>query len=118
MTQPPPGYGPYPPARQTSSDAVVALVLSLLSWVVCPVVLAIVALIFAGKAKTAIAASNGWLDGEGMVTAAKVISWINIVVSVLGVILFIVFALVVGAASTNVEVPDPSLSEALISLLG
>ena len=118
MTQPPPppGYGgPQQPVRQTSSDAIVALVLSLLSWVFCPVVMAIVALVFAGKAKTAIEASNGWIDGGGMVTAAKIISWINIIVTVLGTILFIIFALILGATSTTLDVP--STGEAIMSLL-
>lgn len=79
-------------------------------------VLAIVALVFAGKAKTAIHASNGWLDGAGMVTAAKVIAWVNIVVSILGVLLFILFVVVLGAAGTQIDVPEPTFSEALISL--
>ncbi len=114
MSQPPPGYGAYPPARQTSSDAIVALVLSLLSWVICPFVLAIVALVFASKAKSAIAASNGWLDGEGMVTAAKIISWVNIVLSVLGVLFFILFFVILGVSSSTIE---PSTTDALISLL-
>lgn len=115
MSQPPPGYGAYPPARQNSSDAVVALVLSLLSWVVCPIVMAIVALVFAAKAKNAIAASNGYLDGAGMVTAAKVISWLNIVVTVLGLVLFLVIVVFFSAASTTVDVP--STGNAMLSLL-
>lgn len=52
--------------------------LSIASWVVCPVIPAIVALVFANKADREIAASNGWLTGGGMVTAAKIVSWINI----------------------------------------
>lgn len=107
MTQPPPPpnfgpqYGQNPPARQTSSDAVVALVLSILSWVVCPVVLAIVALVFAGKAKSAIAASGGWLDGASMVTAAKVLAWLNIVLVILGTLLFVVVSILGAAASSS-----------------
>ncbi len=115
MSQPPPGYGAYPPARQNASDAVVALVLSLLSWVICPVVLAIVALVFASKAKNEIAASNGYLDGGGMVTAAKVIAWLNIIVTVLGTLLFIVIVVFFSAASTTVDVP--STGNAVLSLL-
>lgn len=82
---PPPGYTPYgqQPVPQTSSDAIAALVLAILSWAVCPIVLAIVALVFAGRATRAIAASNGWVEGSGMVLAAKIIAWINIVLSAL-----------------------------------
>jgi formate hydrogenlyase subunit 4 len=117
----PPGYGQYPqqPVRQTSSDAIVALVLAILSWVVCPVILAVVALVFAGKAKTAISASNGWLDGGGMVTAAKIIAWANIVLTILGVILFIVIA-VFAANTTPTDFPTdfPTSGNAVLSLLG
>lgn len=70
-----PAYGPTP---QNSSSAVVALVLSIAAWVVCPVIPAIIALVFASKADREIAASNGWVTGGGMVTAAKIVSWINI----------------------------------------
>jgi hypothetical protein len=98
---PPPGYSSYGqrPVRQTSSDAIVALVLSILSWVVCPLVLAIVALVFAGKASRAIAASGGWLEGWGMVTAARIIAWINIILSALATALFII--VLAGAAGTG-----------------
>lgn len=85
----------------------------MLSWAVCPVVMAIVALVFASKAKTAIEASNGWLDGQGMVTAAKIIAWINIVFAVLGTIFFIIFFLFVGSASI-----EQSTTDAMITLLG
>ena len=89
---PPPGYPPYgqQPVPQTSSDAIAALVLSILSWAMCPIVLAIAALVFAGRATRAIAASNGWVEGSGMVLAAKIIAWINIVVGALffGVLIF------------------------------
>jgi len=80
-----PGYGtpapaapPYGPVPQTSNSAIVALVLSIVSWVVCPVIPAIVALVFANKADKEIAASNGWVTGGGLVTASKIVAWINI----------------------------------------
>lgn len=105
MSQPPPptgyGYG-YPQQPQTSSDAIVALVLAILSWAVCPFVLAIAALIFASKASKAIQASNGWVNGAGMVTAAKIIAWINIVVGLL-FIGFLIFAVIVGLFSSNAD---------------
>jgi preprotein translocase subunit SecG len=98
---PPPAYGyPQQPRPQSSSDAVVALVLAIGSWVVCPVVLAIVALVFASKAKRTIEASNGWVEGSGMVTAAKIIAWINIILGILGLVFFVI-ALIVAAANTD-----------------
>ena len=100
--QPTYGQAPgYPAATATASnDAVVALVLSICSWLFCPVVLAVVALVFAGKAKRAIEASNGWVTGDGMVTAAKVISWINIAVTLVIAVIFVII-LVVAAVSTS-----------------
>lgn len=117
MTQMPPGsqYGyPARPVPQTSTDAVVALVLSLFAWATCPIVLAIVALVFASKANTAIKVSNGWVTGDGLVTAAKILAWANIVVFGLLALMFAV--LVVFAAMTA----DPSgltdVREAMVSV--
>ncbi len=110
MSQPPPpgyGYGYGQPQRQTSSDAIVALVLAILSWAVCPFVLAIVALIFASKASKAIAASNGWVEGSGMVTAARIIAWINIAFGILFIGFFIV-AVIIGAFTTELPTDLPS----------
>ena len=61
-----------------SGNSIVALVLSITSWVVCPIVFAIIALVFASKADKEIAASNGSVGGGAFVTASKIISWINI----------------------------------------
>ena len=62
----------------TSSNAIVALVLSIVSWVVCPVIFAIVALVFASKADKEIASSSGRIGGGSLATASKILSWINI----------------------------------------
>ena len=61
-----------------SGNSIVALVLSITSWVVCPIIFAIVALVFANKAEKEIAASNGSIGGGAFVTASKIVSWINI----------------------------------------
>lgn len=71
----PPPYGPVP---QTSTNAIAALVLSIVAWLICPIIPAIIALVFASKADKEIAASNGWVTGGGLVTAAKIVAWINI----------------------------------------
>ena len=55
-----------------------ALVLSIASWVIFPIVLAIVSLVFANKAEKEIAASNGSIGGGPLVTASKIVSWVNI----------------------------------------
>jgi hypothetical protein len=71
-----PGAGGPPP--ETESKAIIALVLSIVSFFLLPVLPAIAALVLASSSKRDIEASGGRLGGEGMVTAAKVISWINI----------------------------------------
>ncbi len=71
----PPPYGPVP---QTSTNAIAALVLSIVAWLICPIIPAIIALVFASKADKEIAVSNGWVTGGGLVTAAKIVAWINI----------------------------------------
>ncbi len=103
---PAPGYPPYgyPPAQTTSTMAVVGLILSILSWVICPVVPAIVALVLASKSNQEIAASQGRVGGEGLNTATKIVSWINIgLYAAIAVILGAIFliAIVAGAASGN-----------------
>lgn len=97
-----PGGYPYPPAPQTSNDAVVALVLAILSWVVCPILPAIIALVYAGRAQREIDASGGRLGGAGMVTAAKIVSWINIgLYAVVGVVMLVAVLIPLLLASTG-----------------
>jgi hypothetical protein len=67
---------------------------------VCPVVLAVVALVLCPSALQKIRTSNGRLEGEGLVQAAKIVAWINIGISGLVVLGFILIALI-GAAITD-----------------
>jgi len=82
--QVPDSYAPQPaaaPAFQavpTSSNAIIAFVLSIVAWAICPIVPAIVALVLAQSAQREIEAGQGRVQGGGLVTAAKIISWINI----------------------------------------
>jgi hypothetical protein len=100
---PPAGYAPYPPPAQTSNNAVVALILSVVSWVVCPIIAAIVALVFANLAGKEIEASGGRVQGQGLVTASRWVAWINIGVFAAAIVLTIFislfFAIVLGTSS-------------------
>ncbi|NQU37005.1 MAG: DUF4190 domain-containing protein [Actinobacteria bacterium] len=102
-----PGYGAVAPAAmpQTNTTAIIAFVLSIASWMICPIIAAIVALVFASKAKKEIEQSGGWQTGSGFVTAAKVISWINIVVMALFIAFYVVF-IVILIATGEVNNPD------------
>ena len=76
-TPPQPALG-LPTAPSASGNSIAALVLSIASWVIFPIVLAIVSLVFANKAEKEIAASNGSIGGGPLVTASKIVSWVNI----------------------------------------
>ncbi len=95
---PAPAYGPGAgnPSVKNSDDALIALVAAIASWVICPVVPSIVALVYAGKATQAIAASGGALGGSSMVTAARLIAWIHL--ALLGVFVLVVLVFVVGVS--------------------
>lgn len=87
-----------------SGNSIVALVLSITSWVVCPIVFAIIALVFASKADKEIAASNGSVGGGAFVTASKIISWINIGVYAAAVVLGLLalfFLTILGVSGTS-----------------
>jgi preprotein translocase subunit SecG len=104
----PPGWGAQPPqygggygggygAPQTDGKAIGALVAAIASFVICPFVPAVVALILVSQSKHAIAASGGRLGGEGMLTAAKIVAWINIALCVL----FFLVLLALGLAGAH-----------------
>ena len=90
--QPVQGYG-VPQAwqgpTQTESRAIIALVCAIASWVVLPLLPAIAALMVGKTARQEIERSGGRLTGDGMVTAARVIAWVNIALCVLVVALFV-----------------------------
>lgn len=95
-----PSYAPAAGAAQTSSNAIIALILAIVSWVVCPVIPAVVALVLAHSAAKEIAASGGRIQGAGLVTASRIVSWINIgffaAVMVVGAF-FLVLVAIAGA---------------------
>jgi hypothetical protein len=82
----PPGYAGPP---RTEGNAVAALVLSILALFVCGIVVGVIALVLANNAKQKIVASGGQLTGLGMVTAARVIAIIAMVVNVAGLALLV-----------------------------
>ena len=99
---PAPGYAPAP---QTSSNAVIALILAIVSWAVCPIIPAIVALVLANSAAKEIDASGGRIQGSGLVTASRIVSWVNIglwaAVTVIGVFFVVLVAVAGGMGDPN-----------------
>ena len=108
-SQPPPPYGyaplpPYQPGPRTQTDgtAITALVLAIASFVliptvilapVCPV-LAIVSLSLCPSSRRRIQASGGAITGEGLLTAAKIVAWINV-----GLAALVLLLIGIGAAA-------------------
>jgi Domain of unknown function (DUF4190) len=104
--QPPPQWGPAPgyqygyAAPQTESSAVVALVLAIAAWVVCPVVPAVVALFVANSAEQSIRASGGTKTGDGLAKAARIISWVHLGLCALGAVVFLVILIAAAVSSS------------------
>ena len=95
-----PYYGP-----KTSGKATTVLVLGILSLVLAfgciGFVLAIVALVMAPGAAKEIRDSGGQLTGEGQLKAGKIMSWISIGLTALGIVAFIVVIIVTVASDTS-----------------
>ena len=76
-------------SRTTEGTAIAALVCAILSWVAVPIILAVVALVLAKIAQDKIDDSRGTLGGDGVVTAARVIAWLNLALAALLLLLLI-----------------------------
>ena len=83
----PAGFGFRP---QTEPSAVLALVLAIAAWLLCPIFAAIAALMIAGGAKAKIDVAGGALTGLGLVSAARWIAWIHIFMVSLGTLALII----------------------------
>jgi hypothetical protein len=79
---PPYGSGYPPPGQATESLSVWSLVLGIASFVVCPVVGGIAAIITGSKGKKAIRNAGGVKTGSGMATAGQLLGWANIALSI------------------------------------
>lgn len=100
-----------PPGPTTSTNAVIGLVLAIVSWVVCPIIAAVVALVLARNSDKEIKASNGRVGGSGLNTATRIIAWLNIGVSIVaGIIVVILVALGVVFAANVAPTLDPSIN--------
>lgn len=95
----------------TSTNAIVGLVLAIVSWVVCPIIAAIVALVLAHSSDKEIKASGGMVGGAGLNTATRIIAWINIGVSIVAGLVIAALAAFGVIFSANVAATlDPSIN--------
>lgn len=116
VSAPQPAASAYPPATyayapRTNSLAVASLVSGILSWLLCPFLGAVLAVIFGHVARGQI--KNTGEGGGGMAMAGLILGYVNLGLTVLGVVVWIfLFAglAILGAAlgGTSVPVPSPS----------
>lgn len=81
---------------QTEGRAVAALVLAIVSVTVFPIVPALAALVVASGAHRAIEQSQGRLTGYGLITAARIVAWIGLVLGLVAVVLLVVAVFVLS----------------------
>ena len=106
---PPPAYGtppmsPYPGwagAAQTDGRAIAILVLAICSFVVLPVIPAIIALAMAGGTMRDIEASGGRLTGESLVRAGRIVAWVHLGLVLLGILVLVLVFGLVGYLATS-----------------
>lgn len=99
---PPPPPPSSPNQSGASSNAIVALVLGILSWVMCPIVMGIAAWIIGNKELKAIDAGQSSPDGRTLANIGKWLGIINVILVTLGVILYIViFVFIIGMAAVS-----------------
>jgi hypothetical protein len=78
------GYTPSPPKNDL---AVWSLITGVLSYVMCPLLLGVAAIITGTMGRRA--ADEGLANNRGMATAGLILGWVNVALSVLGIVLFI-----------------------------
>jgi hypothetical protein len=89
------GYGPMPPKNNLG---VWALITGILSFVLCPLLLGIAAIITGTMSRKA--ADQGLANNRGMGTAGLILGWVNVALTVVGIVLLIIL-LAAGAMSGN-----------------
>jgi hypothetical protein len=95
-----PGYG-YPAAPQTEGSATAALIIAIVGFFVCAPVGAIVALVLANSAEKRIQESGGRLTGLDQARAARIIAIIELALTALAILFFVIVLLGAIGASTN-----------------
>ncbi len=97
-----PGYESQPPTfvpAQTSSMAVVSLVCGIATWVILPLIGAIIAVITGHMARREIRDSMGRLTGDGLATAGLVLGYLQLGLGLVAACLMV--GLLVFTASTG-----------------
>ncbi|MEW6569483.1 MAG: DUF4190 domain-containing protein [Chloroflexota bacterium] len=92
---------PVAPVSQTSTLAIVSLVMGILGWFLLPIVGAIAAIVTGHMAKSQIRVSIGSLTGDGLATAGLVLGYVQVVLVCIPACTIVTLALL-GPAIGNV----------------
>lgn len=96
-----PSPPPYVPAGlPTANEAIWSLILGIGSFLLCGIFMGIPAIILGNNAKKKIATAGGQLGGQGLATAGIVLGWIQVGLTLLGIVLIVVLV-AVGSFSTT-----------------
>ena len=77
--------------RKTSTLAIISLIGGICGWTVLPFLGTIAAIITGHMARAEIRRSNGALDGDGMAMIGLVLGWLQVVITVLGLLFIFLF---------------------------
>ncbi|MFD0726291.1 DUF4190 domain-containing protein [Lysobacter brunescens] len=77
--------------RKTSTLAIISLVAGICGWTVLPLLGTIAAIITGHMARGEIRRSGGTLDGDGMAMIGLVLGWLQVVITVLGLLFIFLF---------------------------
>lgn len=98
-------YQSYPqspaPAPQNSTLAIVSLVAGIASWIIVPLIGAIVAVVTGHMAKKEIRASGDTIGGNGLATAGLILGYVNIILLGIPCCIIVILALL-GPSIGNV----------------
>jgi len=79
------------PYRQTSSLAVVSLIMGIVGWTVFPFLGSLVAIVTGHMARAEIRRQPQALEGDGLAVAGLVLGWLAVIGSILVVAAFVLF---------------------------
>ena len=77
--------------RTTSTTAVISLIFGILSWILLPVIGAVVAIVCGHMARAEIKRSGGTIDGDAFAIAGLLLGWTHVVLLVGAVVIAVLF---------------------------
>jgi hypothetical protein len=95
-----------PPAQQYAKDsgtAIASLICGIAAYLIVPFFGALAAIILGHVAVSQINASNGMVKGKGMATAGLVLGYVQIGLTILGIVLLVALAPAIGSVFSNIN---------------